>query len=264
MKLPINLFKQKLTGKRPLFGLWQGITDTACAEIGAGAGFDWLLIDAEHAPFDVKTAMSHLQAIAVYDVPAIVRPVCGDTALIKQLLDIGAQTLLIPMVDNAQQAEQLVQAVYYPPKGIRGMGTSMARAANWNRIGNYAHCANDEICLIAQAETTTAIENLADIVAVDGIDAVFIGPSDLSASMGYVGNPTHPEVLKTIHQAFTTINNAGKYAGVLAVDKSLVDNYIEAGAKFVGVGVDIALLAQSTQKLVAQYIDSDNKTLAGY
>ena len=147
-----NQFKQALQGTKTQFGLWQGIPDTTVAEIGAGAGFDWVLIDAEHGPFDVRSVMAHLQAIEPYPVSAVVRPVEGSTALIKQLLDIGAQTLLVPMVDTAEQAKQIVAASKYPPVGCRGLGTSMARAANWNRDPDYLSNANDEICVIVQIE----------------------------------------------------------------------------------------------------------------
>lgn len=265
MKVRKNKFKQALSGDKPLFGLWMGIPDTTVAEIGAGAGFDWVLVDAEHGPFDLKSIMAHLQAIAPYSVSPIVRPVEGRTALIKQLLDIGAQTLLIPMVDTVEQARQLVKAAYYPPAGIRGLGTSMARAANWNRTQNYLQKANDEICIIVQIETVMALNNIEEIVAVEGVDAVFIGPSDLSASMGHIGNPGHPEVVDAIQRAFQIVLAAGKQPGVLAVTKDLALAYVKAGARFVGVGVDAALLANATKQLAADYIDgADNSELAGY
>jgi 4-hydroxy-2-oxoheptanedioate aldolase len=260
-----NQFKQALQGDVPQFGLWQGIPDTSVAEIGAGAGFDWVLIDAEHGPFDLKSVMAHLQAIEPYPVSALVRPVEGSTALIKQLLDIGAQTLLVPMVDTAKQAEEIVRAAKYPPQGVRGLGTSMARSANWNRQTDYLEKANDEICVIVQVETLAGLKNIKEIVNVDGVDAVFIGPSDLSAAMGYVGNPGHPDVVEAIGNAFKIILDAGKQAGVLAVTKILVDGYVKAGARFIGVGVDAALLANATRQLAAQYIQSsEDVDTAGY
>ncbi len=265
MKLPINTFKRALTSGRPQYGLWLGLPDTICAEIGASAGFDWLLIDAEHAPYSVRDVHNHLQAIAPYQVPALVRPAEGRTALLKQLLDVGAQSLLIPMVDTAEQARQLVQDVRYPPQGARGLGTSMARAARWNRVDGYLHSANDEICLIVQAETTTAMANLEEIVAVEGVDGVFIGPSDLSASMGHVGNPGHPDVVSAIEAGFATIAGAGKAAGVLAVDEQLAQHYVAHGAVFVGVGVDAALLANATRQLANRFIPVEQDTPAtGY
>jgi 4-hydroxy-2-oxoheptanedioate aldolase len=264
-KLPVNKFKQNLQSPKPQFGLWMGLPDTICAEIGAGAGFDWVLIDAEHAPYDLRGIQHHLQAIAPYDVPALVRPAEGSTAIIKQLLDVGVQTLLIPMVNTAEQARQLVQDSLYPPQGIRGLGTSMARAAHWNGIPDYLHKANDEICLIVQVETKQALDNLNEIVAVEGVHGVFIGPSDLSASMGYVGNPGHPEVVAAVEQGIDTIVKAGKAAGVLAVDEKLANIYVEKGASFVGVGVDASLLATSVRNLATKFcnVDSSNYT-AGY
>ncbi len=265
MDLPINTFKRSLKSGKPQYGLWLGLPDSICAEIGAGAGFDWLLIDAEHAPYSVRDVHNHLQAIAPYNVPAIVRPPEGRTALLKQLLDVGAQTLLVPMVDTAEQAQQLVKDVRYPPEGIRGLGTSMARAARWNRAEGYLHRANEEICLIVQAETTTAMQNLKDIVAVDGVDGVFIGPSDLSASMGHIGNPGHPDVVSAIESGFATILAAGKAAGVLAVDEALAKSYVAKGASFVGVGVDAALLSSATRQLAQRFKPSDEDgPLAGY
>ena len=264
-----NQFKKALSGDKPIFGLWQGIPDTSVAEIGAGAGFDWVLIDAEHGPFDLRSVMAHLQAIEPYPVSSIVRPVEGSTALIKQLLDIGAQTLLVPMVDTAEQAEQIVKAAKYPPQGVRGLGTSMARAANWNRTPDYLHKANDEICVIVQIETLAGIRNIESIVNVIGVDAVFIGPSDLSAAMGHIGNPGHPDVVAAIEDGFKVIHGAGKSAGVLAVTKELADTYIAAGAKFIGVGVDAALLANATRQLANLFIADDSgdhseDEIAGY
>ncbi len=265
MQLPLNQFKRSLQSGKPSYGLWMGLPDTICAEIAAGAGFDWLLIDAEHAPFSVRDVHNHLQAIAPYGVPAMVRPPEGSTALLKQLLDVGAQSLLIPMVDTAEQASRLVQAVRYPPDGIRGLGTSMARAARWNRVEGYLHRANEEICLIVQAETTTAMGNLKDIVAVDGVDGVFIGPSDLSASMGHIGKPGHPEVVAAIEAGIATILAAGKAPGILAVEEALAKHYVEIGACFVGVGVDNALLANATRQLAKRFIPgADDEQLAGY
>jgi 4-hydroxy-2-oxoheptanedioate aldolase len=264
-----NQFKKALNDDKPSFGLWQGIPDSSVAEIGAGAGFDWVLIDAEHGPFDLRSVMSHLQAVEPYPVSALVRPVEGSTALIKQLLDIGAQTLLVPMVDSAEQAQQIVRAAKYPPQGIRGLGTSMARAANWNRTADYLTLANDEICIIVQIETLAGLQNLESIVNVEGVDAVFIGPSDLSAAMGYIGDPGHPDVIAAIENGFKVIQQAGKSAGVLAVTKELVETYIDAGAKFIGVGVDAALLANATRQLAKQFVcdaslDSAEKESAGY
>ncbi len=268
MELQKNRFKSALATGKPQYGLWLGLPETSAAQIAAGAGFDWLLIDGEHAPFDLRTIMAHLQAMAPYEVAPIVRAVEGSTALIKQLLDVGAQTLLIPMVDTAEQAKQLVKAVRYPPEGIRGLGTSLARAAEWNRIPGYLHKANAEICLIVQAETTEAMENLDAILAVEGVDGVFIGPSDLSASMGYPGDAGNPAVVTAIEKGLGKIRAAGKYAGLLCMDPGLVQTYVNAGANFVGVGVDTLILANGTRKLAQQFKSDqpveDDKPQAGY
>lgn len=253
MRLPVNKFKKALHNPRPQYGLWMGLPDTTCAEICAGAGFDWLLIDCEHAPYSVRGVQNQLQAIAPYEVPAIVRPTEGSTAELKRLLDVGAQTFLVPMVNTAEHARQLVKAVRYPPEGVRGLGTSMARAAHWNGIENYLLDANREICLIVQVETVEALENLPDIAAVEGVDGVFIGPSDLSASMGYIGQPAHPEVKRAVLDGFKTIADAGKAVGILAVTKVLAKDYAEHGADFIGVGVDASLLAGAVRNLAAQY-----------
>ena len=192
MQIPKNKFKEALQGDKKLIGIFMGIPNTTVAELFAGAGFDWVLIDGEHGTFDLQSIMAHLQTIAAYPVSAIVRVVEGQTAIIKQVLDVGAQTILIPMVDTAEQAEQIVRACKYPPEGIRGLGTALSRAAQWNRIPDYLHKANDEVCVIVQIETVTALKNIDAISAVEDVDAVFIGPSDLSASMGYVCQQNHP------------------------------------------------------------------------
>ena len=263
MELQKNTFRQKLNEKPVTYGCWLGLPDNSAAEIMASAGFDWLLIDSEHAPFDLRSIMSHLQVMAGYDVAPIVRPVEGSTALLKQLLDIGAQTLLVPMVDTAEQADELVKAVRYPPEGIRGLGTSLARAAQWNRTPGYLKKANAEICLIVQVETTTALENLEAIAAVDGVDGVFIGPSDLSASMGYIGDAGNPVVVDAIIDGLEKIKAAGKFSGLLSMDPSLTDKYIAAGATFVGVGVDTLMLQLASKALADKYCGNGKATEVG-
>jgi 4-hydroxy-2-oxoheptanedioate aldolase len=265
MEMPKNKFKAALQGDKNLYGMFLGIPNTSVAELCAGAGFDWLIIDGEHSPFDLQSIMAHLQALAAYPVSAIVRPVEGQTAIIKQILDLGAQSLLIPMVDTAEQAKELVRACKYPPAGIRGVGTAMSRAAKWNRIPDYLHKANEEVCLIVQIETELGLKNVKDIAAVEGVDAVFIGPADLSAAMGYVGQQDHPQVVDTICETITSINAAGKAAGVLAVKKALIEKYANAGARFIGIGVDTTVLSNATKQLAATYIeDVDAKENAAY
>ena len=174
-------FQAALLRGEPQIGLWLGLADPYAAELCAGAGFDWLLIDAEHAPNDVRSVLAQLQALDAYPVRPVVRPPVGETHLIKQYLDLGVQTLVIPMVETAEQARALVQATRYPPQGVRGVGSALARASRWNGVPNYLHAANGEICLIVQLESKSALEHLDDILGVEGVDGVFIGPADLSA-----------------------------------------------------------------------------------
>jgi 4-hydroxy-2-oxoheptanedioate aldolase len=256
MQSPINPFKQALAEKRAQIGLWLGLADHYTAEICAGAGFDWLLIDGEHSPNDLRSILQQAQVIAAYPGShAIARVPVGHgnigTALIKQYLDLGIQTLLVPMVDTAQQARDLVRAACYPPDGIRGMGG--ARASRWGRYPNYGKEANAQICLLVQAETREALDNLDAIAAVPGVDGVFIGPADLSAALGHVGNPAHPEVQAAIEDAIRRINQAGKAAGILTPDEPLARRYLDLGATFVAVGLDTNLLARATSALAARF-----------
>lgn len=253
MKLPINHFKRALKTGQPQFGLWLGLPDSICAEIGASAGFDWVLIDSEHAPYTMRDIHNSLQAVAPYEVSSIVRPVAGHTEILKQLLDVGAQTILVPMVETAEQARKLAKDVLYPPQGIRGVGSSMARAACWNGVKDYLHNANQEICLLVQVESEVAMQNLAEIVTVEGVDGVFIGPNDLAAAMNHVGNAAHPDVAKVIDAGLETILASDKAAGILAVDESRAKDYVARGVNFIGVGVDASLLATAVRQLAKRY-----------
>jgi 4-hydroxy-2-oxoheptanedioate aldolase len=256
MQLPVNLFKLALADKRPQIGLWLGLADHYATEICAGAGFDWLLIDGEHAPNDLRSILQQAQVIAGYPgTHAIARVPVGHgnvgTALIKQYLDLGIQTLLVPMVDTPQQATDLVRATRYPPEGIRGMAG--ARASRWGRYPHYANEANAQVCLLVQAETRAALDHLDAIAATEGIDGVFIGPADLSAALGHVGDPLHPEVQSAIADAIRRIVKAGKAAGILATDEALARKYLDLGASFVAVGLDSQLLAKATSALAAKF-----------
>ncbi|PWC35175.1 4-hydroxy-2-oxoheptanedioate aldolase [Azospirillum sp. TSO22-1] len=253
MDLPKNPFKRALREGRPQFGLWLGLADPYCAEIAAGAGFDWLLIDGEHAPNDVRSVLAQLQAVAPYPSHPIVRPVIGDTAVIKQMLDVGAQTLLVPMVESAEQAAALVAAVRYPPHGVRGVGAALARASRWNAIPGYLNRAEEEICLLVQVESRRGLDNLDAIAAVAGVDGVFFGPSDLSASLGLIGQPGHPEVKAAIEDGIARVAAVGKAPGVLATDEALARGYAAGGALFVGVGVDTTLYARAAGSLAAAF-----------
>ncbi|WP_119153438.1 4-hydroxy-2-oxoheptanedioate aldolase [Caldimonas tepidiphila] len=246
-----NPFKQALIERRARIGLWLSLADAYSAEVCATAGFDWLLIDGEHAPNDVRSVLPQLQALAPYPAHPVVRVVAGEVPLIKQVLDLGAQTLLVPMVDTPEQARQMVSAVRYPPRGIRGVGSAIARASRWNARGDYLDVADDEVCLLVQAETVTAMRNLPAICAVDGVDGVFIGPADLAASMGHRGHPEHPEVQDAIESAIATIVASGKAAGILVSGPAPARRYLELGATFVAVGVDVLLLANAARSLSA-------------
>jgi len=251
----LNPFKTALANGQKQIGFWLSMADSYLAEVSATAGFEWLLIDAEHAPNDVRSILGQLQAVAPYRAEPVVRPVNADPALLKRLLDIGARNLLIPMIDTADQARASVAAVRYPPHGIRGVGSAVGRASRWSSRADYLDIADSEICLLVQAETVTALENLQAICEVDGVDGVFIGPADLAASMGYRGKPTHPEVQKAIEGAIRTIVASGKAAGTLTSDQTLARRYLELGCTFVATGVDILMFANAARKLAREFIE---------
>lgn len=253
MPAPINNFKLAIQGKQAQIGLWLGLANGYTAELLAGAGFDWLLIDAEHSPNDLRTILDQLQAIAPYPVSPIVRPPWPDSVRIKQILDLGVQTILAPMVDTVEQAQQVIAATRYPPEGIRGVGSPLARASQFNRTKDYLQTANKEICVLLQIETVTGVTNLDDILKIDGVDGIFIGPADLSASMGHIENPGHPEVQQVIENCITRIVAAGKAAGILTGDRELAKHYIKCGAVFVGVGTDTGLLLESSARLAEAF-----------
>jgi 4-hydroxy-2-oxoheptanedioate aldolase len=259
MSLPHNPFKRALAEGKQQFGLWAALADAYVTELLATAGFDWLLIDNEHAPNDVRSTLAQLQAVAAYASHPVVRPVRSDAALIKQLLDIGAQTLLLPMIDTAAQAADAVAATRYPPQGIRGVGSGLARASRWNRVPDYLTSAADELCVLVQVESVQGMENLRAIAAVEGVDGVFFGPSDLSASMGLLGKPGDASVREAIRNGIAITRDAGKAAGVLAAHPAIAADYLAAGATFVAVGSDTGLLSRAAADLAASY----KKTAAG-
>ena len=253
MAIPQNVFKADLRRDGVQIGLWLGLASAYTAEICAGAGFDWLVVDGEHAPNDVRSTLSQLQAIAPYPSQAVVRPPTGEVWMIKQLLDIGAQTLLIPMVDTAEQAAALVAATRYPPRGVRGVGAALARASGFNRNAAYLDEAAEQTCLLVQVESREGLRNLDAIARTEGVDGVFIGPADLSASMGQLGNPGAPEVQAAIEDAIPRIRDAGTAAGILIGDERLARRYIELGANFVAVGTDVDLLSRSGTALARTF-----------
>lgn len=248
-----NPFKVKLSAGEKLIGLWLSLASPYSTEVCATAGFDWLLVDNEHAPNDVRSTLAQLQAIAPYASHAVVRAVNGDAAMIKQLLDIGAQTLLVPMVDTEEQARGLVAATRYPPEGVRGVGAAIARASRWDATRDYVDKANDQVCLLIQVESVLGLSNLERLCAVDGVHGIFIGPADLAASMGHRGRAGHPEVQGAIDEAIRTIVASGKAAGTLTGDLAIARHYLELGATFVAVGIDVTLLAQETRRLVGEF-----------
>jgi 4-hydroxy-2-oxoheptanedioate aldolase len=253
MELPINGFKQALKRGKPQIGLWVGLADSYVAELLATTGFDCLVIDAEHAPNDPRSVLPQLQAMAAYPVHPIVRPVYGRVELIKQYLDIGVQTLIIPMVETAEQAAHMVAATRYPTRGVRGVGSALARSSRWNQIDDYLGRSDDEMCVFVQVESVNAMSNLASIAAVEGVDGVFFGPADLAGSMGLLGKPSDPAVQAAITQGIATVRKAGKIAGTLTSDRKLARHYLDQGALFVAVGVDTTLLVKAAKDLAAEF-----------
>ncbi|HEY0938730.1 MAG TPA: 4-hydroxy-2-oxoheptanedioate aldolase [Steroidobacter sp.] len=262
MQMPQNAFKRALRNGQVQLGLWLGYADAYVAESLANTGYDWLLIDAEHAPNDLRSILAQLQAIAAYQSHPIVRPPEGTAVAIKQLLDLGAQTLLIPMVDTPEQAAQMVAATRYPPHGVRGVGSALARSSRWNQIDGYLNHADSEICLLVQVESAAALNRVPEIAAVDGVDGVFFGPADLSASMGLLGQPGHPRVQQAIVDGIQAVRTAGKATGVLSADPALAKKYLEAGATFVAVGIDTTLLVRAAKELLAVFNPNADKAAA--
>lgn len=248
-----NPFKAALARREQVIGLWLSMADPYSAEVCATAGFQWLLIDNEHAPNDVRSTLAQLQAVAAYPGHAVVRTVDSNPATIKQMLDIGVQTLLVPMVDTPEQANALAKATRYPPAGTRGVGAAVARASRWGARRDYVDTADEDVCLLLQVESVTAVANLRSICAVDDVHGIFIGPADLAASMGHRGRPDRPEVQRAIEGAIETIAGSGKAAGTLAGDPKLARRYLELGASFVAVGIDLTLLAQATRRLAEEF-----------
>lgn len=253
MQIRQNTFKQNLLKGKKQYGIWNGIADSYAAEICAGAGFDWVCIDGEHAPFDLRTILHNMQAIQSYEVPAIVRVPTADPVLMKQLMDAGAQSILAPMIESADQAELIAKAMVYPPNGIRGVGTALARAAQWNRVNDYFKVANEQMCCIGQIESIKGVEALDEILEVEGLDVCFLGPADLGATMGYLGQPGHPEVVQLVKECIRKIVKAGKVAGFLTGSNPLIQEYTDAGALMIGVGLDTLILAKGTKAMAEAY-----------
>lgn len=254
VELP-DSFARTLDGAdRPLVGMWVCSGSPVAAEIAGCSGLDWVLLDGEHSPIGLETTAFLLRALAAYPTTPMVRVPSLDTVLIKQFLDLGAQNLLVPMIDTAEEARQAVAAVRYPARGVRGVGSALARASRWGAVDGYLGRAEDTVSLTVQIESSTAVENAAEIAAVDGVDAVFVGPSDLAASMGMLGQQTHPDVTASVLSVFDAVRAAGKKAGVNAFDHDQARKYLDAGASFVLVGADVQLLTQASRGLAEKFL----------
>jgi len=252
MELARNSFKKAIAEGRVQIGLWSSLCSNIGAEVLADAGFDWILLDGEHSPNDVPSTMSQMQALVGGTAMPIVRPAWNDAVMIKRILDIGAQTILVPYVQNAEEAKRAVAAVRYPPAGIRGVASS-TRANHYGRVNNYLKLADSEICLLVQVETRPALGELEAIAKVEGVDGVFIGPSDLPASLGHIGNPAHPEVQAALEDAVKRLKAVGKAAGILTLSEEEARRYIGWGYTFVAVGSDIGLLGRGADALAKKF-----------
>jgi len=255
--MPFHLtptFAARLAGAdRPLFGLWVVSGSPVVAEIVAGSGTDLVFVDGEHSANSLESIQTQLQVIAAYPVTPVVRVPVNDAAVIKQYLDIGVQNLIVPMVDTGQDAARAISATRYPPHGVRGVGSALARASRWNRVDDYLANATQHISVTVQIESATAVDNAEAILATPGVDAVFIGPSDLAASMGVLGQQDHPDVVSAVNRVLAFAREAGVKAGVNAFAVETAERYVDSGADFVFVGADVALLARSTESLVARF-----------
>ncbi len=256
MDHPQNAFKRRLNERIQQIGLWCTLGSGYSLELVAGAGYQWLLIDTEHSPSEITDLLPQLQAVAAYPTSAIVRPAWNDPVLIKRILDLGAQSLLIPYVQDAREAEQAVRSTRYPPDGIRGV-SGITRATRFGRIPDYARTCAPELCVLVQVETTEALDEIEAIAAVPGIDGIFVGPGDLAASMGHIGQPGHPEVVRAVEAAIRRIVRCGLPAGVLTADEAFARSCIAAGSSFTAVGVDAGLLARESQALARRFSAPD-------
>ncbi|MPZ37882.1 MAG: 4-hydroxy-2-oxo-heptane-1,7-dioate aldolase [Rhizobiales bacterium] len=252
MDLMRNSFKKAIAEGRVQIGLWSSLCSNIGAEVVADAGFDWILLDGEHSPNDVPSTMSQLQALVGGTASPIVRPAWNDAVMIKRILDVGAQSILVPYVQNADEAQRAVAAVRYPPAGIRGVAAS-TRANHYGRVNNYLKLADSEICLLVQVETRSALGELEAIAKVAGVNGVFIGPSDLAASLGHIGNPAHPEVQAALEDAVKRLKAVGTPAGILTLNEEEARRYIGWGYTFVAVGSDIGLLGRGADVLAKKF-----------
>lgn len=252
MELPRNNFKHAIAAGQLQIGLWSTLGSTVGAEILGDSGYDWILLDTEHSPNELPDLLAQMQAMGRSTSTPVVRPAWNDTVLIKRILDIGAQTILLPYVQNANEARKAVAATRYPPQGVRGV-TGSGRAARYGRVKDYAKRAHEEICVLVQVETASALSALEEIAAVDGVDGVFIGPADLAASMGHVGQPGHADVQAAIKDGVTKLRAAGIPAGILTPNPEEAQRYIDWGFTFVAVGIDLLILTKGADALRAVF-----------
>jgi 4-hydroxy-2-oxoheptanedioate aldolase len=250
--IPVNQLKRALGEGRRQIGLWSSLSSHISVEVIAGSGFDWLLLDTEHSPNELTMVLSQLQAMTGGTATPVIRPVWNDVVVLKRLLDIGVQSVLVPWIQDAEEARRAVAATRYPPEGVRGVAVAV-RANHYGRVKDYVKRVHDELLVVVQIETRTALRNLEAIAAVDGIDGLFIGPSDLAADMGHLGNNTHPEVRAAIADAVGRIRATGKFAGILAPVEADAHHWIELGCLFVAVGSDVGLLARQSEALAARF-----------
>lgn len=252
MEMLINQFKRRLKNGPPQCGCWLSLASELATEICAGAGFDWLLIDTEHAPNELHMVHAQILAASAYEVPIVVRPAWNDTVILKRLLDIGVQSFVVPYVQNADEARRAVAATRYPPRGVRGVSVS-SRSSRFGRVKNYMAQADDEICVIVQIESREALKNIESIAAVDGVDGLFIGPQDLAADLGHLGNPGHPDVQAAIADAIARMKQTGKAPSILAFAEADAKKWIEHGARMVAVTSDLFLLTKESAALAARF-----------
>ncbi|MDB5658916.1 MAG: 2-keto-3-deoxy-L-rhamnonate aldolase [Cypionkella sp.] len=251
MPAPINHLRAALAAKIPQFGIWLNLASPYSAELLSGCGFDWLLIDGEHGPNSIPTMLTQAQTIATRT-STIVRIPVGETHLIKQVLDLGIQTVMVPMIESVDHAKQMALAMKYPPEGVRGLGAAVARAADFGRVSDYLSTANAETCLILQIESRAGLAALPAILTLSNIECIFIGPSDLAADMGFPGNTEAPEVQAAIDDAMRQIIASGKAAGILTFDLARAKHYRDMGVTFLGIGGDIPLLLNAANALLAE------------
>ena len=252
MDMPRNAFKHAIAAGKLQIGLWSSLASNIAAEIISDSGFDWILLDTEHSPNEIPDLVTQLQAIQAGTATPIIRPAWNDAVLAKRCLDIGAQTLLLPFVQNPEEARRAVESTRYPPGGVRGI-TGSGRASRYGRVKDYLKNASSEICVLVQVETREALAKIEEIASVDGVDGVFIGPNDLSASFGQIGNWGHPEVQAAIEDAAKKIKKAGKAAGILTPNEEEAKKFIEWGYTFVAVGADLGLLAKNADALAKRF-----------